>query len=122
MIRRVVPPKRTRLSYKDKAAIIEAAKKGRGKKAVREKMMSEYQIGRTAYYYIFRDSRAKSCIGQRQHWLILRVRKLRQQLQLELQLSDDWGWVDQDLAAEDLCRSPSLHQSDYGWDRHPIPL
>ena len=37
-------PKRTRLSYKDKAAIIEAAKKGGGKEAVREKMMSEYQI------------------------------------------------------------------------------
>ena len=40
----VPTPKRTRLSYKDKAAIIEAARKGGGKEAVREKMMSEYQI------------------------------------------------------------------------------
>ena len=46
-------PKRTRLSYKDKAAIIEAARKGGGKEAVRDKMMSEYQIGRTAYHSIF---------------------------------------------------------------------
>ena len=46
----VPTPKKTRLSYKDKAAIIEAAKKGGGKDAVRDKMMSEYQIGRTAYY------------------------------------------------------------------------
>ena len=38
-------PKRTR---RDKAAIIEAARKGGGKEAVREKMMSEYQISRTA--------------------------------------------------------------------------
>ena len=43
-------PKRTRLSYKDKAAIIEAARKGgRGcKEAIGEKMMIEYQIGRIA--------------------------------------------------------------------------
>ena len=37
-------PKRTRLSYKDKAAIVEAARKGGGKEAMREKMMSEYKI------------------------------------------------------------------------------
>ena len=35
-------------SCKDKAAIIEAARKGGGKEAVREKMKSEYQISRTA--------------------------------------------------------------------------
>ena len=55
----ICPPKRTRLSYKDKAAIIEAARKGGGKEAVREKMMSEYQISRTAYYAIFRDFEPK---------------------------------------------------------------
>ena len=43
-------PKRTRLSYKDKAAIIEAANKGGRKEAVRDKMMSEYKIGGIAYY------------------------------------------------------------------------
>ena len=48
-------PKRTRLSYKDKAAIVEAARKGGGKEAMREKMMSEYKISRSAYYAIFRD-------------------------------------------------------------------
>ena len=57
-------PKRTRLSYKDKAAIIEAAKKGGGKEAVREKMMSEYQISRTAYYAIFRDFEPKMATVQ----------------------------------------------------------
>ena len=36
-------PKRTRLSYKDKAAIVEAARKGGGKEAMRDKM-SEYKI------------------------------------------------------------------------------
>ena len=55
----VPTPKRTRLSYKDKAAIIEAARKGGGKEAVKEKMMSEYQISRTAYYAIFRDFEPK---------------------------------------------------------------
>ena len=34
-------PQRKRLSYKDKAAIIEAANKGGGKEAVRDKMMSD---------------------------------------------------------------------------------
>ena len=48
-------PKRTRLSYKDKAAIVEAARKGGGKEAMRDKMMSEYKISRSAYYAIFRD-------------------------------------------------------------------
>ena len=42
-------PKRTRLSYKDKAAIVEAARKGGGKEAMREKMMSEYKISRSVY-------------------------------------------------------------------------
>ena len=37
-------PKRTRLSYKDKAAIVEVARKGGGKEPMREKMMSEYKI------------------------------------------------------------------------------
>ena len=50
-------PKRTRLSYKDITAIIETAKEGEGKKAVRDKMMSDYQIGRTAHYAIFRNSK-----------------------------------------------------------------
>ena len=57
-------PKRTRLSYKDKAAIIEAARKGGGKEAVREKMMSEYQISRTAYYAIFRAFEPKMATVQ----------------------------------------------------------
>ena len=57
-------PKRTRLSYKDKAAIVEAARKGGGKEAVREKMMSEYQISRTAYYSIFRDFEPKMATVQ----------------------------------------------------------
>ena len=48
-------PQRKRLSYKDKAAIIEAANKGGGKEAVRDKMMSDYQISRAAYYAIFRN-------------------------------------------------------------------
>ena len=48
-------PKRTRLSYKDKAAIIEASKKGGGKEAVRDKMISEFKIGKTAYYSIFQS-------------------------------------------------------------------
>ena len=48
-------PKRTRLSYKDKAAIVEAARKGGGKEAMREKMMSEYKILRSAYYAILRN-------------------------------------------------------------------
>ena len=52
-------PKRTRLSYKDKAAIVEAARKGGGKEAMREKMMSEYKISRSAYYAIFRDFEPK---------------------------------------------------------------
>ena len=57
-------PCMTRLSYKDKAAIIEAAKKGGGKEAVREKMMSEYQISRSAYYAIFRDFEPKMATVQ----------------------------------------------------------
>ena len=40
-------------SREEKAAIIEAAKKGGGKEAVREKMMNEYKIGRRAFYSIF---------------------------------------------------------------------
>ena len=47
-------PKRTRLSYKDKAAIIEAARKGGGKEAVREKMMSEYKIGRQLFIQFYK--------------------------------------------------------------------
>ena len=35
---------------------VEAARKGGGKESVREKMMSEYKIGRTANYSIFRRS------------------------------------------------------------------
>ena len=54
-------PQRKRLSYKDKAAIIEAAKKGGGKEAVRDKMMSDYQISRSAYYAIFRNSENTCC-------------------------------------------------------------
>ena len=78
-------PKRTRLSYKDKAAIVEAAKKGGGKEAMREKMMSEYKISRTAYYSIFRDfepkfglmpSHAKSYIDHSYHISTIRELKL----------------------------------------------
>ena len=57
-------PQRKRLSYKDKAAIIEAAKKGGGKEAVRDKMMSDYQISRSAYYAIFRNFEPKMATVQ----------------------------------------------------------
>ena len=57
-------PQRKRLSYKDKAAIIEAAKKGGVKEAVRDKMMSDYQISRSAYYAIFRNFEPKMATVQ----------------------------------------------------------